>query len=462
MKYIFREENEVVPKVVEAILGLPENTHIAVRFTSVLLLGELCEWIEKHPTSLEPILNFLLYSLQQQGIATAAAAGLQSICAACNHHMPKHIPVLLHLLHQIDTFNITNNAIIGILKGVAAIIGCMPDRDMTPALREICLLQVKPLCDLIEHDTVVMRGTNTDPVLWLDRLAAVFRYVNVQLNEGQVHPCRDVVTEVWPVLANTFTKYQHDLRIMERTCRCVRFSLRCLSKQARHLLESLVEQLVVLYRAYPHSCFLYLGSILVDEYASDNDCIQGLLDMLQALIEPTFTILKEQEGLRNHPDTVDDFFRLCARFLQRSPIAFLQCTALPLIIQCALLSSTLDHKEANMSVMKFFYDLIHCGKTNDPAEFELRKSLVLHIVAEYGQQLVNNLLHACVFYLHTYMLSDVADVFVALMETDRQAVSTWLESAVHTLQNNSGVVHATQQQLIDFHVAVMRYVYPRH
>lgn len=44
---------------------------------------------------------------------------------------------------------------------------------------------------------------------------------------------------------------------------------------------------------------------------------------------------------------------------------FLQCPALPNIIQCALLACSLDHKEANASVMKFFYDLIgiaHCGK----------------------------------------------------------------------------------------------------
>lgn len=47
-----REENDVVPQVVEAILNLPENTHIAVRHTSILLLGELCEWIDRHPRSL--------------------------------------------------------------------------------------------------------------------------------------------------------------------------------------------------------------------------------------------------------------------------------------------------------------------------------------------------------------------------------------------------------------------------
>jgi len=48
----FRDENEVVPRVVESILTLPPTTHIAVKQTSLLLLGELSEWIEQHPQSL--------------------------------------------------------------------------------------------------------------------------------------------------------------------------------------------------------------------------------------------------------------------------------------------------------------------------------------------------------------------------------------------------------------------------
>ena len=42
------EEKEVVPHVLEAVLGLPETAHIAVRYTSTQLVGELSEWIEKH------------------------------------------------------------------------------------------------------------------------------------------------------------------------------------------------------------------------------------------------------------------------------------------------------------------------------------------------------------------------------------------------------------------------------
>lgn len=44
-----RDENEVVQSVVESLLQVPETAHGAVRFTTLLLLGELGEWMDKHP-----------------------------------------------------------------------------------------------------------------------------------------------------------------------------------------------------------------------------------------------------------------------------------------------------------------------------------------------------------------------------------------------------------------------------
>lgn len=181
----------MVPKVVEAILNVPENTHIAVKYTSVLLLGELCEWIEKHPNTLDPILNFLVCCLPQPGVGAAAAVALQNICACCNDHMPRHVPILLQLLHQVDTFAITNNAVIGLLKGVASIVGRMPHTEMTAALRELCFMQLNPVCHLIDQDIVPVNGTKTDPVLWLDRLSAILRHVSVSVQEGKYELCKD-------------------------------------------------------------------------------------------------------------------------------------------------------------------------------------------------------------------------------------------------------------------------------
>jgi len=39
--------------------------------------------------------------------------------------------------------------------------------------------------------------------------------------------------------------------------------------------------------------------------------------MTEALAMPTFELLSKPNGLVLHSDTVDDFFRLCLRFLQR-------------------------------------------------------------------------------------------------------------------------------------------------
>lgn len=53
------------------------------------------------------------------------------------------------------------------------------------------------------------------------------------------------------------------------------------------------------------------------------------------------------------------------RFLQRAPIPFLCSVVIESIIDCALMACSLDHRDANVSVMKFFYDLLHCGRNNE-------------------------------------------------------------------------------------------------
>ena len=72
-------------------------------------------------------------------------------------------------------------------------------------------------------------------------------------------------------------------------------------------------QMVAQYQTHPHSCFLYLGSILVDEYGSEPGCVQGLVEMLQAFCAPSFKLLEAADGLQDHPDTVDDLYRLAFR-----------------------------------------------------------------------------------------------------------------------------------------------------
>ncbi|MGH0178875.1 UNVERIFIED_CONTAM: hypothetical protein FKN15_000370 [Acipenser sinensis] len=246
------------------------------------------------------------------------------------------------------------------------------------------------------------------------------KHTNPIVENGQTHPCQKVIQEIWPVLSETLNKHQADNRIVERCCRCLRFAVRCVGKGSAALLQPLVTQMVSVYQMYPHSCFLYLGSILVDEYGMEEGCQQGLLDMLQALCMPTFQLLEQPNGLRNHPDTVDDLFRLATRFIQRSPVTLLRSQIIVHIIQCAIAATSLDHRDANCSVMKFMRDMIHTGIANDHEDdFELRKQLIQQAMSQNGQQLVNQLIHTCCFCLPPYTLPDVAEVIYEIMLFDR-------------------------------------------
>ncbi|XP_074655394.1 transportin-3-like isoform X2 [Tubulanus polymorphus] len=458
-KNILPEEEGVVPQVLEAVLNLPPSAHVAVKHISVKLIGELSEWIDRHPSYLELVLQFLFTSLHDANLATATANSLQNICSTCRDKMGDHFGSLLEIVKAIDSFMVSKEAAVGLLKGTAMILAKMSHDKITEGLRQLCALQTDQLKELMMKDEQVKLSgrSRAEPTFWLDRLAAIFRNSNVTVMNGQQHPCKIVVEEVWPVLSMTCDKYQDDVRIIERCCRCIRFAVRCVGKASASLLTPLVTQMVNLYQVHQHSCFLYLGSILVDEYGMEKGCIQGLIDMLQAFCGPTFKLLEEQHGLRNHPDTVDDLFRLCTRFVQRNPVPFLQSDMMKSILCCAIAACSLDHRDANAAVMKFHIEFIKASRVNEDHEnFAVRREATLKLLQEHGQALMTSLLNSSVFCLPSYMIVDIADVVFELMQVDRSSVCIWLEHALKSLptQSSGGSVTATHKQLTDFHKAV--------
>lgn len=108
--------------------------------------------------------------------------------------------------------------------------------------------------------------------------------------------------------------------------------------------------------------------------------------------------------------------------------------------------------------------------------------MVQSILQEKGHTFVIKLLHASVFSLPSYMLSDIADVIIELVQHDRevrtrmvhsifhflvyefrlylfsQLTSKWLEEAIKTMppQNASGSPTATPEQLLEFHNTITR------
>lgn len=439
------KEDKIVPKVLEAILNLPESCHIAIRYTSVNILGQLCDWIAAHPTTLEVVLNFLLGALQKKaGLASAAAQSLQLICSSSHKDMINHVSGLLEITRCLEMFEVQPNAAITLLKGISQTVSRLPYEQFTDVMRQLCNFQIAHLCMLMESDE------KKDPTQWIDRLAAIYRNMSPRVGANEINPATVVIVENWQVLSRLLEHYKNNEKVIERIVRCIRYGVRCISHESLPILESLVTQMVSVYSSEKHSCLLYLGSILVDEFGSDIRCTTGLLNMLEAFIEPTFTVLQAENGLKNNPDTVDDFFRLVVRFIQRMPLNFLQSQLVTPIIQCAILACTLDHRDANMSVMKFLSNLLSHGKVNgDPAI----RPYVQNIVQINGETLVSNLIYSSVFYLHSNMLEDVVDVLMEIKLINNEIFSEALQKALNQLprKNVGGSETATNEQLSKFY-----------
>jgi transportin-3 len=66
----------------------------------------------------DPVLQYLLAGLQESRLASVAATALQSISTTCKDHMKSHCDGLIQIVQAVDTFNITNDAATGLLRGM--------------------------------------------------------------------------------------------------------------------------------------------------------------------------------------------------------------------------------------------------------------------------------------------------------------------------------------------------------
>lgn len=359
------EDNETIGQLIGLIVatnsqpatGTTKPLHPQILATCCVILGELSDWLEKNPAFLLPVLNYLLPVITStpstpQAISSAscsdskhnepitlssiAAAALQPIigCCASSHLVGNWelIRVLINICSQLDLI-LNENAAHNLLHCCSTIISTTNEKQTRPQQEELIVqLLAPPVLRLREvlsatDDTSASVTAKKDPVIYLDRIAAIFRNLHLQPGqetspEGQLNVA--ISTELWPWINACLAKGTSggDSRLVERTCRCLRFVIRCV--RPSWLLQDIATAVCTLYLQHPkHSSFLYLASILVDEFAGPEDLpgaspeqreaiAAGLIGMLNAFSDSTFVLLNVAQ-LRNHPDTIDDFFRLCTR-----------------------------------------------------------------------------------------------------------------------------------------------------
>lgn len=65
----------------------------------------------------DPVLTYLMKGLGEKPLASAAAKAIHNICSACRDHMAQHFQGLLDIARALDSFALSTEAAVGLLKG---------------------------------------------------------------------------------------------------------------------------------------------------------------------------------------------------------------------------------------------------------------------------------------------------------------------------------------------------------
>ncbi|XP_050439537.1 transportin-3-like [Adelges cooleyi] len=425
-------ENDVMPKVVQAIINMPDTVHINIRYTSVRLLGELGNWIAHGPQTryLEPVLNYLRYSIQQESLATVIAQTMHNICDSCRLPMVRYINGVVEMLGIVDGLGLSNDVSIGLLKGLAYVVSEIPDAHRYNSVKTLCWRQLSPLLALAEEvdpPANPVANTPADPVFWIQRLLAVLRCLHVKRHRNN-DPCVVAVVEVmWPFVSNISERYKTKARITEYICRCI--------KRMTGLLSNL-------HKEHMHVCYLYIASNLVEDYAEsfqnevlEAECHLILLKMINSFHEPAIQLMRQEGGLQNHPDFIVGFFRMANRVVGKLPQAFLRSAELEIVVKCGVATLSVHHKYANTAVVKFLVDLFAAGNPRR-VDIELDVAARNNIMAMFyavGEQLIEGLLNMALYNPHERLLPELMEIIMELFCYDGEKAMDWLSNAVVNL-----------------------------
>ena len=285
------EDSNLIVTLINLILSFSNSsdnnlTHIQIRATNCLILGELANWLKVNSYNLEAILNYLLTMIaspeKNEELSSIAASSLQSIIVACaSKHLSGNINlvgILIQICCQIDFIkneDVANN----LLQCCSALISTSQENQ-----EQLVMQLLTPyLTKLQQIITDKSTYSCVNCVIFYDRISSIFRNLKLTESSMQSNVLISLVNDqLWPLASMTLAQNaNNNPQVIERCCRCLRFVIRCM--KPAWLLQPIVTHIVPLYQQFPkHSSLLYLGSILVDEFASEQDAniVNGLIQML--------------------------------------------------------------------------------------------------------------------------------------------------------------------------------------
>ncbi|CAD5210039.1 unnamed protein product [Bursaphelenchus okinawaensis] len=479
---IVKGDETITPRVVQLILRIPHNAHIMVLKTTIELIGELSEWLADRHVEIVECTEWLL-KLEEHMIKRLLktwSGALQAVTSDGFTHLSTFFEKMYTALELIQTWegNVKDidEAAQEITKAATNLLNNRPSSEIAQGLATLLTHPLHHLQNICQNPQLRVQEKHVrtreqlflDPLAWLDRITCVYRVLKpwseqqdfknrVQLERHQQIPVAwyEHSVTVARQISEVFKTFKDDYRIMEHSCRAVRFVVRSMGWQSINFIPDLAHQLVEIYNEYSHSCILYLASVIVDENGNNPELHEGLINLLKYLSQKAFAVLNSGEGPQQHPETIDDLYRLSVRYCLRLPVPFFQEQVAEQLIEVGTYLIETPHQDANKSVLFFITEVINFATSDRvPLQYQAGAQIAKSLIIKYGNKIVWHCIHGSIYHLSAHIQYEVAAVLKLLLQICRPEVDHWVDVAISNLDKDSGLT-ATTEQLQTFKMKFM-------
>ncbi|KAF1802852.1 armadillo-type protein [Mucor lusitanicus] len=415
-----KDENDVMPHIMEFLSQLPD--HPKIRYAATLVISRYSFWTEAHPQFIQYQLNFISNGMQNAEVAAASALALKHLCKDCSQHLVDYLMQLQSFYVQV-TKTLPFRDVLEVTEAVSHVISVIPPAEIQNALQVFCLPVAQELHDIVSRGKD--KVTNEDCVKMgdiLEQISVFFEIIRPDISLGQPHPCVTFITELWPVLDATLASFGQVVTVSEPLCKCFNSFIVSYGPHFIPLLPQLMERVVNAFANTGLSGYLWVSLKLVREY-SKNDGERPCFDLVQGLSQAMFVKMQAQQ-VNDIPDVIEEYFRLVTALLENAPALLLQDPLLATIFQAGIAGLSISEPHALGAILSFYRKIL---------ELSNKSAAVVTLFKEYGGNLTAVLFNGLVDFYSQDSISDVAALFKSLAEILPSETSQWMMAVVNAV-----------------------------
>jgi len=189
----------------------------------------------------------------------------------------------------------------------------------------------------------------------LDRLTYIIRQIHVREGSAKAITVGSLISNTfWPLIRQTLAQHPSDGKVVEKSCRLLKHSMRCVPDLFKPNVPDVAQQLVVAFQQYQHSSYLYSAEILANTYASDPEIVPVLAQLFNQLSGIGLQCLvAAKDRLEEITELVEDFYGMFERYLRYVPMVVLEAPTLAPTLQLWNVVIFVQQKDAIEAIIAF-------------------------------------------------------------------------------------------------------------